>query len=116
MINEGTGFAYVVGSSGGGETCGGGLHMLDLSEPSVPAFAGCFFDGQTGRRGTGYSHDAQCVVYDGPDEDYQGREICLGSNETALSISDVTGQGQSRHGFHGGLPRGRVRAPGMADR
>jgi len=90
VINEGTGFAYVVGSSGGGETCGGGLHMLDLSEPSEPTFAGCFFDGQTGRRGTGYSHDAQCVIYDGPDEDYQGREICLGSNETALSISDVT--------------------------
>ncbi|MCY3678691.1 MAG: choice-of-anchor B family protein [Gemmatimonadetes bacterium] len=90
VINEGTGFAYVVGSSSGGETCGGGLHMLDLSEPSEPAFAGCFFDGQTGRRGTGYSHDAQCVIYDGPDEDYQGREICLGSNETALSISDVT--------------------------
>ncbi len=90
VLNEATGFAYVVGSSGGGETCGGGLHMLDLSEPSVPTFAGCFFDGQTGRRGTGYSHDAQCVVYDGPDEDYRGREICLGSNETALSISDVT--------------------------
>ena len=90
VINEGTGFAYVVGSSGGGETCGGGLHMLDLSEPSEPTFAGCFFDGQTGRRGTGYSHDAQCVIYDGPDEEYQGREICLGSNETALSISDVT--------------------------
>ena len=90
VINEATGFAYVVGSSGGGETCGGGLHMLDLSEPSVPAFAGCFFDGQTGRRGTGYSHDAQCVIYEGPDEDYQGREICLGSNETALSISDVS--------------------------
>ena len=90
VINEGTGFAYVVGSSGGGETCGGGLHMLDLSEPSQPTFAGCFFDGQTGRRGTGYSHDAQCVIYDGPDEDYRGREICLGSNETAISISDVS--------------------------
>ncbi len=90
VLNEATGFAYVVGSSGGGETCGGGLHMLDLSEPSEPAFAGCFFDGQTGRRGTGYSHDAQCVIYHGPDEDYQGREICLGSNETALSISDVS--------------------------
>ncbi len=90
VINEGTGFAYVVGSSGGGETCGGGLHMLDLSEPAEPSFAGCFFDGETGRRGTGYSHDAQCVIYNGPDEDYQGREICLGSNETALSISDVS--------------------------
>ena len=90
VVNEQTGFGYAVGSSGGGETCGGGLHMLDLSEPGLPSFAGCFFDGQTGRRGTGYSHDAQCVIYDGPDEDYRGREICLGSNETALSISDVT--------------------------
>ena len=90
VLNEETGFAYVVGASGGGETCGGGLHMLDLSEPAAPGFAGCFFDGETGRRGTGYSHDAQCVVYNGPDEDYTGREICLGSNENALSISDVT--------------------------
>ena len=90
VINEETGFAYVVGSSGGGETCGGGLHMLDLDAPAEPTFAGCFFDSTTGRRGTGYSHDAQCVIYNGPDEDYVGREICLGSNETALSISDVT--------------------------
>ena len=29
-------------------------------------------------------------MYRGPDEDYQGREICFGSNETALSIADVT--------------------------
>ncbi len=90
VLNEETGFAFVVGASGGGETCGGGLHMLDLSEPGRPDFAGCFGDGETGRRGTGYSHDAQCVVYRGPDEAYQGQEICLGSNETALSISDVT--------------------------
>ncbi|MDE2678109.1 MAG: choice-of-anchor B family protein [Gemmatimonadota bacterium] len=90
VINPETPFAYVVGASGGGETCGGGLHMLDLSEPASPVFAGCFADTNTGRRGTGYSHDAQCVVYHGPDEEYRGREICLGSNENALSIADVT--------------------------
>ncbi len=90
VINPATPFAYVVGASGGGETCGGGLHMLDLSEPASPVFAGCFADTNTGRRGTGYSHDAQCVVYHGPDEEYRGREICLGSNEDALSIADVT--------------------------
>ncbi len=90
VINEETGFAYSVGSSGGGETCGGGLHMIDIREPTSPTFAGCFQDMTTGRQRTGYSHDAQCVVYHGPDEDYQGREICLGSNETALSIADVT--------------------------
>ncbi|MGH7502670.1 MAG: hypothetical protein ACREL7_13055 [Longimicrobiales bacterium] len=29
-----------------------------------------------------------------PDEQYRGREICLGSNETALSIADVTTKGE----------------------
>ncbi|MDH5803840.1 MAG: choice-of-anchor B family protein [Gemmatimonadota bacterium] len=90
VINEATGFAYTVGNSGGGETCGGGSHMINLQDPANPVFAGCFAHTNTGRRGTGYTHDAQCVVYDGPDEDYRGREICFGANETALSIADVT--------------------------
>ncbi len=90
VINESTGFGYAVGNSAGGETCGGGLHMLDLSNPVEPKFMGCFADETTGRRNTGYSHDAQCVIYSGPDVDYSGREICFGSNETAISIADVT--------------------------
>ena len=90
VINEETGFGFVVGASGGGETCGGGLHMIDLRDTPNVSFAGCFADPNTGRRNTGYSHDAQCVTYAGPDLAYNGREICLGSNETALSIADVT--------------------------
>ena len=90
VINEASGFAYAVGSSAGGETCGGGLHMIDIREPSSPTFAGCFSDPSTGGAGTGYSHDAQCVMYAGPDEEYRGREICFGANETAVSIADVT--------------------------
>lgn len=90
FINEDTGFAYIIGAGGGGETCGGGLHMVDIREPKAPTFAGCFADTETGRSGTGYSHDVQCVLYNGPDSDYQGSEICFGSNETALSIADVT--------------------------
>ncbi len=90
VINEETGFAYSVGSSQGGETCGGGLHMIDIREPGNPTFAGCFADATTGRRKTGYSHDAQCLLYDGPDMTYRGHEICFGANETALSIADVT--------------------------
>ncbi|MDH3734353.1 MAG: choice-of-anchor B family protein, partial [Gemmatimonadota bacterium] len=90
IINEDTGFAYAVGASGGGETCGGGYHMIDIRDPVSPSFAGCFAHENTGRRNTGGSHDAQCVVYHGPDEDYQGREVCIGANETALSIADVT--------------------------
>ena len=90
VVNEETGFAYAVGASGGGNTCGGGLHMINIQDPKNPTFAGCFAHTNTGRRGTGYSHDAQCVVYNGPDEEHAGKEICFGSNETALSISDVT--------------------------
>lgn len=90
VINEDSRFAFVVGASGGGETCGGGLHMINIEDPTRPAFAGCFADVSTGRRGTGYSHDAQCVIYNGPDDRYTGHEVCFGSNETALSIADVT--------------------------
>lgn len=90
VINEETGTAYAVGVNSGGEVCGGGLHMIDIRDPKHPAFHGCFSDPRTGNAGTGYSHDAQCVTYAGPHQKYAGREICFGSNETALSIADVT--------------------------
>ncbi len=90
VINEDTGYAYAVGNDSGGETCGGALHMINIQDPLNPTFAGCFADTRTGGRGTGATHDAQCVTYDGPDRDYQGREICLSSNGNALSIADVT--------------------------
>jgi hypothetical protein len=72
--------------------CGTGLHMIDINEPKNPTFAGCFDDHD-------YIHDTQCVVYDGPDADYQGREICFNSNGISytedpefnyVSIVDVT--------------------------
>ena len=90
VINEETGFAYAVGSRGGGETCGGGLHMIDIRDPKNPTFAGCFADPNTGSSGTGYTHDAQCVKYKGPDEEHRDKEICFGANENRLSIADVT--------------------------
>jgi choice-of-anchor B domain-containing protein len=96
VINEETGFAYSVGSSAGGETCGGGLHMIDIRDPRSPTFAGCFADTGTGRRSTGYSHDAQCVLYRGPDARYRGREICIGLNENTVSIADVTDKANPR--------------------
>lgn len=90
VIDEETGFGYVVGASAGGTTCDGGLHIMDLHTPDHPTFVGCFADGITGRRGTGYIHDAQCLVYRGPDADYAGHEICISANETAISITDVS--------------------------
>ena len=82
VINEGSGFAYIVGASGK-SSCSGGLHMVDLANPTSPAFAGCYSD-------DGYTHDAQCVLYTGPDGQHSGREICLASNEDTVTIVDVT--------------------------
>jgi choice-of-anchor B domain-containing protein len=89
-VDSSTGYVYITGANSGGETCGGGLHMVNAKDPKHLVFAGCFQDMGTGFAGTGYSHDAQCVVYKGPDTRYTGREICFGGNETALSIGDVT--------------------------
>jgi choice-of-anchor B domain-containing protein len=89
-VDSSTGYVYITGANSGGETCGGGLHMVNAKDPKHLVFAGCFQDMGTGFAGTGYSHDAQCVVYKGPDARYTGREICFGGNETALSIGDVT--------------------------
>jgi choice-of-anchor B domain-containing protein len=80
---------YVVGANSGGETCGGGLHMVDVRDPLNPRFVGCYNDASA-NNSRGYTHDAQCLVYDGPDQRYRGREICVGSNETEINIADVT--------------------------
>lgn len=79
-INEESGFAYVVGTM---DTCSGGLHMINIQDPANPTFAGCFSQ-------DGYTHDTQCVIYRGPDQRYQGGEICINSNEDTLTIVDVT--------------------------
>lgn len=89
-INEKSGFAYPTGNSMGGETCGGALHMIDIRDPARPKFAGCYADPTTGRARTGYTHESQCVIYHGPDDQYRGREICFNASETAVGIADVT--------------------------
>ena len=84
-----SGFLYIVGSNGGGETCGGGLHMVDARNPLQPKFVGCYND-TSGSNPRGYTHDAQCLIYNGPDTRYRGREICVGSNESEINIADVS--------------------------
>lgn len=82
-INEDSGFAYAVGVREDTRACAGGLHMIDIRTPGQPTFAGCF-------AADGYTHDTQCVNYDGPDSRFHGREICFSSNEDTLTITDVT--------------------------
>jgi len=83
VIDTDSGFAFGVGSRQGTQQCNAGLHAIDISSPLTPTFAGCFSD-------DGYTHDAQCVTYNGPDLDHQGSEICLANNEDTVTIVDVT--------------------------
>lgn len=49
-------FLYIVAANGGGRTCGGGLHMVDASDPINPQFAGCYHDtASPGARGATHS-------------------------------------------------------------
>ncbi len=75
-----------------------GLYMVDISNPISPNFAGCFSS-------DGYTHDAQCVVYAGPDAAHTGAEICVAYNEDTLTIVDVSNKNNplqiSRTGYAG---------------
>lgn len=92
-LNEETGFAYANGVTAytdpAANRCARGLHIIDVRNPARPAFAGCF-------DADGYTHDAQCVTYRGPDETYRNREICFNSNEDTLTIVDVTDKNAPR--------------------
>lgn len=85
-VNEASGYAYVVGSN----MAGGGLYILDISDPLNPELAGIHADYMVGYEQTGYVHDTQCVNYEGPDTDYAGSEICFNASETHLVVADVT--------------------------
>ncbi len=64
----------------------GGLHIVDVNDPANPTSAGCVAD-------NGYVHDTQCVIYEGPDAEHRGQEICFNSTPDgadSVSIVDVT--------------------------
>ncbi len=81
VINEDTAYAYAVGTNTG--SCSRGLTFVDIATPTSPQPAGCF-------SADGYTHDAQCVIYAGPDAQHVGKEICFAYNEDTLTIVDVT--------------------------
>lgn len=100
-VNEATDRAYVLGtgSTGDQDEGGRGQAILDLSDPANPEEIGMidFF---------GYTHDMECVIYTGPDADYNGEyeggdadgdptngnqaELCFGANEKFMRVVDVT--------------------------
>jgi len=89
VINEATGYAYATGARGAPNCGNGGLHIIDINDPINPIYAGCFDT-------DGYTHDAQCVIYNGPDADYVGQEICISANENLISIANVTDKNDTK--------------------
>ncbi|KAE9992098.1 hypothetical protein EG327_010199 [Venturia inaequalis] len=83
VVNEGSGFVYAVGAVPRTDVCKSGLIAIDMADPSKPTSPGCASEG-------GYVHDAQCIMYKGPDAKYQNREICYGFNENMMVIYDMT--------------------------
>lgn len=79
-VNAESGFLYVFRS----DTCGGAVHMLNLADPLNPTFAGCFAEDDAPLS------DSECVIYHGPDADYNGHEICFIGSDDNVSIGDVT--------------------------
>ena len=95
VINEETGYAYAVGTG----SFNGGPHFVNIQDPINPVGEGGFSNDY-------YCHDAQVVIYDGPDSDYTGREIFFGSNEDRISIVDVTDKNNPigiSNGFYGSV-------------
>ncbi|KAH7374576.1 hypothetical protein B0T11DRAFT_344259, partial [Plectosphaerella cucumerina] len=83
VVNEEGAYGVSVGARPRDQDCLGGLIFFDLTDPSKPTRLGC-------QKEDGYVHDAQCLIYRGPDSRYDGRDICYGYNEDTLTIYDVT--------------------------
>ena len=78
VINEDTGYAYIVGSM----QYNGGPYFINIQNPKAPVEEG-------GYSINGYSHDAQVISYNGPDSDYAGKEILVGSNGERNGTNEV---------------------------
>ncbi|TYP76939.1 choice-of-anchor B family protein [Aquimarina intermedia] len=86
VINTESGYAYAVGARSPDDMqllYNGGPHFINIQDPLNPINEG-------GYSGSAYSHDAQAVTYKGPDIQYIGREILIGSNANQVALVDIT--------------------------
>jgi choice-of-anchor B domain-containing protein len=81
-------YAIAVGAQPRNQTCRAGMEYIDLSDPAAPFKPGC-------ASSDGYTHDAQCVTYNGPDSRYLGSNICVAYNEDSVTVWDSTDKAAS---------------------
>lgn len=88
-INEESAYLYVMRT----DICPT-ITILNIADPLNPVpegpndngIPGCFVDEPLDE----IVSDAECLIYDGPDIDYHGRELCFIGSDKTLSIADVT--------------------------
>ncbi|MBQ0740160.1 choice-of-anchor B family protein, partial [Aquimarina celericrescens] len=73
VINEDSGYAYVVGAQRNSGPYKGGPRFINIQDPKNPINPGGLLSGGQGA----YTHDAQVITYNGPDSDYTGKEILI---------------------------------------
>ena len=78
-INEESDFLYFLGS----DKNKGGPVFFNISIIPEPKFKGSYQENS-------YNNPAKVVTYSGPDTNYTGKEILIGSNENEIIILDVT--------------------------
>lgn len=79
VVDEASAMLYVVGSN----LAGGGIVAFDISDPAQPVLVGDFAE-------AGYTHDAQGVMYAGPDAEFVGKTLLFCANANKLAILDAT--------------------------
>lgn len=80
-INTENAALYAIGATS--DICEGSLHVLDLSNRLLPSFLNCGIPDIS-------LNDVFCVRYKGPDESFQGVDICFGLSNFNILIFDVS--------------------------
>ncbi|KAI0196469.1 hypothetical protein F4808DRAFT_439750 [Astrocystis sublimbata] len=89
QVNEEKNYAVASGAMPRTDKCASGLIFIDLTDMENLKSPGCAAN-------DGYVHDAQCLVYHGPDTKYEGTDICYGYNEDTLTIYNVTDKANAK--------------------
>lgn len=90
-LNKDSGYLYLSGTN----LNSGAPHIVDIRTPGNPLPAGNV-PGSPSSGWDGYSHEAQIVMYNGPDAQHHGKEIMISSNgkqgatADTLSVVNVT--------------------------
>lgn len=79
-INEETGYLYAFRTN----TCDAAIHVVNVQDALNPTFAGCVATDDAPLS------DSECIIYDGPDAAYTGREICFTGSDNDMGIDDVS--------------------------